>query len=44
MPFTEIALTPMIGVNDTTNEIFTIEDMKKVLEFGSKVGLACLHY
>ena len=44
VPFTEIALTPMIGVNDVTNEIFTIEDMKKVLEFGTNVGLAGLHY
>eukprot|EP00731_Ephydatia_muelleri_P015487 Em0008g1207a len=44
VPFTEIALTPMIGMNDVTNEIFTIEDMKKVLEFGAKVGLAGLHY
>ena len=44
VPFTEIALTPMIGMNDVTNEIFTIEDMTKVLEFGAKVGLAGLHY
>ena len=44
VPFTEIALTPMIGMNDITNEIFTIADMKKVLEFGAKVGLAGLHY
>ena len=44
VPFTEIALTPMIGMNDVTNEIFTIEDMKKVLEFGAKVHLAGLHY
>ena len=44
MPFTEIALTPIIGMNDITNVIFTVEDMTKVLEFGAKVGLAGLHY
>eukprot|EP00731_Ephydatia_muelleri_P002054 Em0001g2054a len=44
VPFTEIALTPMIGMNDIATEIFTISDMKKVLKFGAKVGLAGLHY
>eukprot|EP00731_Ephydatia_muelleri_P002033 Em0001g2033a len=44
VPFTEIALTPMIGMNDITNEIFTIEDMQMVLEFGKNYRLAGLHY
>ena len=44
VPFTEIALTPMIGVNDIVTEIFTIEDKEKVLEFGAKVDLAGLHF
>ena len=44
VPFTEIALTPMIGMNDITTEIFTISDMKKVLKFGKKYRLAGLHY
>ena len=44
VPFTEISLTPMIGMNDITNEIFTIDDMKKVLEFGETVGLAGVHF
>ena len=44
VPFTEIALTPMIGLNDITDEIFTSEDMQKVLDFSAKVGLAGVHY
>ena len=44
VPFTEIALTPMIGMNDITNEIFTTADITKVLEFGETVSLAGLHF
>ena len=44
VPFEEIALTPMIGVNGETDEIFTLDGMKKVLVFDTEVGLAGLHY
>ena len=45
VPFTEIALTLMIGINgDTGTEISTFQDMQGVLDFSSNVGLAGVHY
>ena len=44
VPFTDIALTAMIGMNYVTTEVFTTDDMEKVLGFVSDVGLAGAHY
>jgi hypothetical protein len=35
-----VAVTPMIGVNDTANEIFTVADARKLAAFASSKGLA----
>jgi hypothetical protein len=35
-----VAVTPMIGVNDTSNEIFTVADARKVAAFAAGKGLA----
>ncbi|MGI8336530.1 cellulose binding domain-containing protein [Actinomadura scrupuli] len=35
-----VAVTPMIGVNDTSNEIFTVADARKVAAFAAAKGLA----
>ncbi|MBY8886469.1 cellulose binding domain-containing protein [Streptomyces sp. PTM05] len=38
----KIAVTPMIGVNDTSSEIFTLDDASKLVAFAKSKGLAWL--
>ena len=44
IPLSRIALTPMLGQNDTSNEITTVADMKEIAEFVKDNGLAGMHY
>lgn len=44
VPYTENALTPMIGENDIKGEIFTFKGMQTVLDFAEEVGLAGVHF
>ncbi|MFG3506276.1 cellulose binding domain-containing protein [Streptomyces sp. NPDC047821] len=37
-----VAVTPMIGVNDVTTEIFTVEDATQLVDFAKSKGLAWL--
>ncbi|MFI6035603.1 cellulose binding domain-containing protein [Streptomyces sp. NPDC051315] len=37
-----VAVTPMIGVNDVTSEIFTVEDATQLVEFAETKGLGWL--
>ncbi|MGW0733702.1 chitinase [Streptomyces sp. NPDC002851] len=37
-----VAVTPMIGVNDVTTEIFKLDDAKELVEFAEKKGLGWL--
>lgn len=44
MPYDRIALTPMIGRNNTQGEYTTINDMKEVAKFVKRNDLAGLHF
>lgn len=44
VPFSQIALTPMIGVNDVVENVFTLEDAATVARGVRELGLAGLHY
>jgi chitinase len=44
IPLSRIELTPMIGDNDTRDEITTVDDMKKIALFVKENKLAGLHY
>jgi hypothetical protein len=44
VPFDKIALTPMIGGNNTVNEIFTLDDVGVVLAYAAQKKLAGVHY
>ncbi|NBM18087.1 sugar hydrolase, partial [Streptomyces sp. GC420] len=37
-----VAVTPMIGVNDVTTEIFTVDDAKQLVDFAGEKDLAWL--
>jgi chitinase len=39
-----LAVTPMIGVNDVPNEIFTLEDTRALAAFAASNGVGQLHY
>jgi hypothetical protein len=40
--WSKIALTPMIGVNDTSDEIFTVANAQQLVAFAKSKGLAWL--
>jgi hypothetical protein len=44
IPFSKIEVTPMIGVNDTSSEIFTIADIDKVTTYAEANKLAGVHF
>ena len=44
VPFAQIALTPMIGVNDVVQNVFTLADARTTAAAVRKLGLAGLHY
>ena len=44
IPLSRIELTPMIGVNDQTDEITGIDDIKTMVQFAKTNHLAGLHY
>jgi hypothetical protein len=43
IPASKIAVTPMIGMNDTTSETFTIADVDTLAAYATGNGLAGLH-
>jgi chitodextrinase len=43
IPASKIAVTPMIGLNDTTTETFTIADVDTLTAYATANGLAGLH-
>jgi hypothetical protein len=44
IPASKIAVTPMIGMNDTTTETFTIADVDTLTSYVKSNGLAGLHF
>jgi hypothetical protein len=44
VPYSQIELTPMIGGNDATDEIFTVANAATVSTFALQHGLAGVHY
>ena len=44
VPFSQIALTPMIGVNDVVSNVFTLADARMLASAVKKLKLAGLHY
>jgi chitinase len=44
IPASEIAVTPMIGMNDNTTETFTTADVNTLTSYAVSNGLAGLHY
>lgn len=44
LPLNRIEVTPMIGINDVTSNVFTLEDAQKLLIFARTHGLGALHF
>lgn len=44
VPYSQIEVTPMIGGNDVTSEIFTLADVTTVTTFAKSVGLGGVHW
>jgi chitinase len=44
IPASKIAVTPMIGLNDTTSETFTTADVDTLASYAKSNGLAGLHF
>src|SRR5258708_29948120 len=44
IPASKIAVTPMIGMNDATTEIFTTADVNTLTSYAVSNGLAGLHF
>jgi chitinase len=44
IPASKIAVTPMIGMNDTTSETFTVADVDTLTAYAIDNGLAGLHF
>lgn len=44
IPASKIAVTPMIGMNDATSEIFSVADVNTLSSYAVSNGLAGLHY
>jgi chitinase len=43
IPASKIAVTPMIGMNDTSSETFTVADVDTLTAYAASNGLAGLH-
>jgi chitinase len=44
VPLSQIALTPMIGVNDVVENVFTLEDAWRTADQVRRLGMAGLHF
>jgi hypothetical protein len=44
VPFDRIELTPMLGINDVTANVFSVDDARLVARFVREKGLGGLHY
>jgi hypothetical protein len=44
VPLSQIALTPMIGVNDVVENVYTLQDAQTTAEAVRRLGLAGLHF
>ncbi|KAJ3381977.1 hypothetical protein HDU92_005010 [Lobulomyces angularis] len=44
IPYSKIEVTPMIGMNDVTDEIFSLSDVKVITKFVKDNNLAGLHF
>jgi hypothetical protein len=44
VPLARIELTPMIGVNDVTTNVFTVDDAVTLARFARDRGLAGVHF
>ena len=44
IPASRIELTPMIGVNDVSSEVFTIADVDTVIQYAVGQGMAGVHF
>lgn len=44
VPLSQIALTPMIGVNDVVENVFTLADAEATAQEVQRLGMAGLHY
>ncbi len=44
VPYAQIELTPMIGVNDVVENVYTLEDARFTASEASKMGMAGIHY
>jgi len=44
LPLSRIEITPMIGINDVTSNVFTLDDAQKLLVFARTYGLGALHF
>lgn len=44
VPLSQIALTPMIGVNDVVENVYTLDDARATVEAVHRLGLAGLHF
>lgn len=44
LPLSQIALTPMIGVNDVAENVFTLADAQLAADAVQRLGMAGLHY
>jgi hypothetical protein len=44
LPLNRIEVTPMLGINDETSNVFTLENAHKLAEFAQTQGLGGLHF
>jgi len=44
VPYAQIELTPMIGVNDVVENVYTLEDARATASAVRKLGMAGIHY
>ncbi|MBA8815151.1 chitodextrinase [Microbacterium halimionae] len=44
IPLDKIELTPMIGMNDVRDEVFTLDDVDTVVDYAISNGLAGIHF
>jgi opacity protein-like surface antigen len=44
IPYAQIALTPMIGVNDVIENVYTLDDARATVEAVRRMGMAGIHY
>lgn len=44
IPLNRVQITPLLGVNDTPDEIFTIADAAMIADFASSAGLGGIYY